>query len=599
MKKNKKEKSKKTKDQKRKFNIYILFEIILIIASIMLFGTIIYINVLPIKYLSLLLGLILILNSIISFILSRKRLKKKIKKVFSVIAIIFSIIFILGSFYIYKTFGVIEDMTQKYKTYTYHILVKNDSTYQNIKELEGKNLGYYNNNDELTKEALKELEKTIKTKNEGFGNYESLTKSLFDKETDALLLEDTQKKKLDSASNNASNSLSGFTSKTKVIYTFEVKVKIEDNTRKTTKNTFNVYISGMDEYGKVSEISRSDVNIVLTINPKTKQILITNIPRDYYVKLHDTTGYNDKLTHAGIYGIDTSIATIEDLLGIKIDYYFKVNFSSLQKIIDALGGVEVYSEYSFQSFNGYNFTKGYNKVNGKQALAFVRERKSFADGDNQRGKNQQAMIEAMFRKCTSPEIIVKYNSLLNSLKDSMITNMSTKTMVSLVKMQLSNNTSWTITTNSLTGTGSYDYTYTYPYQELYVTVPGDDSIKDAKEKIEKVSSGEMLESSYGEGPNNVHSVTQSQVNKKPSYSSTTKKPVKTEKPKKEETKKEENKVETPETVEPENKEESTETETPEVEKEPEVTPPVETPEEEKNENTEVETPPAQSPEETE
>ena len=209
------------------------------------------------------------------------------------------------------------------------------------------------------------------------------------------------------------------------------------------------------------------------------------------------------------------------------------------------------------------------------------------------------MIEAMFRKCTSPEIIVKYNSLLNSLKDSMITNMSTKTMVSLVKMQLSNNTSWTITTNSLTGTGSYDYTYTYPYQELYVTVPGDDSIKDAKEKIEKVSSGEMLESSYGEGPNNVHSVTQSQVNKKPSYSSTTKKPVKTEKPKKEETKKEENKVETPETVEPENKEESTETETPEVEKEPEVTPPVETPEEDKNENTEVETPPAQAPEETE
>lgn len=589
-------KNKKTKDKKRKLDIYKIISIILILSSIVLLGTVIYINVLPLKYLALFLGILLLLNLIIYFILSRKKLKKKLKKIFATISIIISIVFLLGSFYIYKTFGVIEDMTQKYKTYTYHVLVKNESNYQNIKELENKTLGYYNNNDNITKTALKELEKTIKTKNEGFGNLETLTSSILNNKSDALLIEDTQKKKLDSASNNASseNTLSGFSTKTRVLYTFEVKVKLEDNTINITRNTFNVYISGMDEYGKVSEISRSDVNIVLTINPKTKQILITNIPRDYYVKLHDTTGYNDKLTHAGIYGIDTSITTIEDLLGIKIDYYFKVNFSSLQKIIDALGGVEVYSEYSFQSFNGYNFTKGYNKVNGKEALAFVRERKSFNDGDNQRGKNQQAMIEAMFRKCTSPEIIVKYNSLLNSLKDSMITNMSTRTMVSLVKMQLSNNTNWTITSNSLSGTGSYDYTYTYPYQSLYVTVPSEDSLTNAKDLIEKVSSGEMLESSYDQTIGNVHTVTKSNVSKNTVSSSSNNKTNKTEKPKKEEPKeeikKEETKEELPEVVEPENNENQEETKEPEIiepeEDKTETNPPIEQDKTEEPENSE-------------
>ena len=276
----------------------------------------------------------------------------------------------------------------------------------------------------------------------------------------------------------------------------------------------------MDEYGKVSKVSRSDVNMVITVNPKTRQILLTNIPRDYYVQLHDTTGYKDKLTHAGNYGIDTSVATIEDLLGIKINYYIKVNFSSLVKIVNALGGVDVYSEYDFQSWNGYNFTKGYNKVNGKQALAFVRERKTFNQGDNQRGKNQQAMIEAIFRKCTSPSIVVKYNSLLNSLEDSMITDMPMKSIKKLAKMQLVNNQKWTITSNSLTGRGSMEYTYTYGYQSLYVTIPDDDSVNSSKELIAKVTNGEMLESSYDSDSSNVHSVSKSTVYKS-SYSNTT------------------------------------------------------------------------------
>ena len=192
-----------------------------------------------------------------------------------------------------------------------------------------------------------------------------------------------------------------------------------------------------------------------------------------------------------------------------------------------MDGVDVYSEYDFQSWNGYNFTKGYNHVEGKAALAFARERHTFTDGDNQRGKNQQALIEAIFRKCTSSSIITKYNSLLDSLQDSMITDMPMKSITSLAKMQLRDNASWNITSNSLTGTGSYDYTYTYNFQELYVMVPNEDSVTEAKEKINKVASGEKLESSYGKDTSDVHSVSKSQVSKASSssysYSSSSKK----------------------------------------------------------------------------
>ena len=522
---------KKNKDKKKKLTGYKIVGILLIISSLILLGVVLYINILPMKYLAIVVGVLFVINLILNFFLFRKKVKKKPKKISTVFALLFSIIFLLASFFIFKTFGVLDDMSEEYRTYTYHVLVKNDCSYQDIGDISGKTLGYYNNNSNATKKALEKLSEKVKTENESYGNLDSLGASILTEETESILVEDSQKTKLDNAgSNSDSGSLSGFSGKTRILYTFKVTVKVESKDVDVTKDVFNIYISGMDEYGEVSEISRSDVNMIITINPKTKQILMTNIPRDYYVQLHDTSGYKDKLTHAGNYGIDTSIATIEDLLGIQINYYFKVNFSSLVNIIDALGGVEVYSEYDFQSYNGYNFSKGYNSVDGKAGLSFVRERKTFAEGDNQRGKNQQAMIEAIFRKCTSPSIITKYNSLLNSLKDSMITNMPMKSITKLAKMQLKDNASWTLTSNSLTGTGSYDYTYTYPYQELYVTVPDEESISEAKEMISKVTSGEKLESSYDGDSNNVHSVTKSSVSKSfsnsSSSSSTTKTPTK-------------------------------------------------------------------------
>ncbi len=511
---------KKRKDKKKGNGLYRLFGFLLLVSSLVLLGVVLYIDILPMKYLLALGGVLLLVNFILGFFLFRKNVKKKPKRVCAVFAVLFTILFGVGSFFIFKTFGVIDDMSQEYKTYTYHVLVKNDSSYQKIEDIASKTLGYYNDNSEATKKAIEKLDTVVKTENDSFGNLDGLGVSVLSGDKDAILVEDSQKTKLENAGNNENNSVSGFKDKVRVLYTFKVKVKLSSTGVNVTKDVFNVYISGMDQYGKVSEISRSDVNMILTINPKTKQILMTNVPRDYYVQLHDTTGYKDKLTHAGTYGIDTSVKTLEDLLGIKIDYFFKVNFSSLQNIVNALDGVDVYSEYDFQSWNGYNFTKGYNHVDGKAALAFARERHTFTDGDNQRGKNQQALIEAIFRKCTSSSIITKYNSLLDSLKDSMITDMPMKSITSLAKMQLKDNASWTITSNSLTGTGSSELTYTYSYQNLYVMIPDEKSVTEAKEKINKVAGGEKLESSYKEDASDVHSVSKSYVAKKSAYTTT-------------------------------------------------------------------------------
>lgn len=539
----KKDKNKDSIDKKDKVKnkkkgiVFKIISILQIVCSIVLFGFVFIIDILPMKYLFLLLLALAILDVIFFLILFKSRLKKGIKKFFSVISVLLSIVFVVGSFYLYKTYGVISGMIDTdYETYNYSVMVLKDSNYNSVSDIKNEVISYYEtktNENKLLVEKVNKLGKDSKS----YTNLNTLATDLLNKETNVIVLEDNYKKTLiDEQDDNEYNEVKDFKDKTKTIYTFSFKVK-KDNTSKdvdVVSEVFNIYISGIDTYGTVSSVSRSDVNIVVTVNPNTRQVLITSIPRDYYVQLHDTTGYKDKLTHAGIYGTDCSIKTIEDLLGIDINYYFKVNFTSLIDIVDALGGVNVYADQSFSTWNGYHFTKGYNKVDGNAALAFVRERKTFANGDRQRGINQQALISAMINKCISKEILTKYTSLLNSVKGSIITNMPTKTMLSLVKMQLKNNTSWAISTNSLDGTNASKYTYSYSYQQLYVMEPKEESVEKGKELINKVLNGEVLESSYTDTDGTVHSVTKSNVSKKSSASSKT--TVKKEEVKKEEVK---------------------------------------------------------------
>lgn len=238
---------------------------------------------------------------------------------------------------------------------------------------------------------------------------------------------------------------------------------------------FAVYISGVDTYGDVKEVSRSDVNIIAIVNPETKKILLVNTPRDYFVQLNGTTGLKDKLTHAGIYGIDMSKNTLEDLYQTKIDYTVRLNFTSLIKLVDALGGIEVQSDQSF-SAGGHNFVVGTNSVNSKQALDFSRERHSFSAGDRQRGKNQQRVIEAIFARASQPDIILNYQNILKTLSGAFQTNASKDELSSLIRQQIETAGQWKIESISVDGTGNTSPTYSMGAQPLYVMVPNQASV---------------------------------------------------------------------------------------------------------------------------
>ncbi len=285
-----------------------------------------------------------------------------------------------------------------------------------------------------------------------------------------------------------------------IIYEFSLKEDIEDFTKDidVTKDPFIVLISGMDNAGDITSITRSDVNIVVVVNPKTYQILMIHIPRDYYVKLHGQEN-RDKLTHSGLYGTEMTVKTIEDLLQIDINYYFKVNFMSVVDIVNALGGVDVYSKYTFRTVDyDYYFEKGYNRINGKQALEFVRTRKVLKGGDRARGENQQALIQAVVKKATSPAILTKYSSLLESVNGKFITNLSSEKMLQIIKLQIDKMPKWNFTSISLDGFDSENYSSVFPTIKKYVMEPDQKTIDAAMEAIKDVFDGKILDSSYQE-----------------------------------------------------------------------------------------------------
>ena len=254
---------------------------------------------------------------------------------------------------------------------------------------------------------------------------------------------------------------------------------------------FTVYISGIDTSGSPNVTSRSDVNILLTANLDTRQILMISTPRDYYVPLSISGGIRDKLTHAGIYGIDVSKDTLGMLYGVQVDDYVKINFTGFKEIIDELGGVNVYSEYAFTEGN-YHFQQGYNELNGTEALVFARCRYAFATGDRQRGKNQMAVIEAVINKMVSSDILYSYTDVLDAISDSMVTSMTYDEISELVKFQLNDMQGWDIVSYSVNGYDSSNTTYSTGNQMLYVMVPNEETVNQAKEYLAQMYAGEKI-----------------------------------------------------------------------------------------------------------
>lgn len=470
--------------------LYKIISILLAISSFCFLGLLFYLDLLPAKFSTLISIVVVIFSGLNIFLVNLKHLKKKIKKTISVFMVIGIIAMTCANFYIGKTLGVLlNNGDSKYKLEHYSVIVLENSDYKKIKDIKNEEVGYFKNSTGA-QDANKKLQEEVKVKLKEYDASDSLVNDLLQSKVKVIVLEDSIK-------NIMAEEISNFEKETKVIHTFTIKTKVETTLKEVnvTIEPFAVYISGIDTYGQISSVSRSDVNMVMVVNPETHQILLISIPRDYYVQLHGTTGTKDKLTHAGIYGIDMSIQTIEDLLELDINYYVKVNFTSVIDIVDALGGLDVYSEYTFTSYSGYSFKKGMNSVNGEQALDFARTRKAFKEGDRQRGKNQQALIKAMIDKVIDKSIITKYSSLLDAVNGKYQTNMSVKSLTSLVKSQLKDMSGWNIHSYSLSGNDSMDYTYTYN-QLLYVMKPDKDSVTEAITLIDAILKGEKLEDSY-------------------------------------------------------------------------------------------------------
>ena len=400
--------------------------------------------------------------------------------------ICFIVILLLSGVYLYVTnYTLATDnfLSNVFRTVAeteeYYVVVRKDSKYDAIEDIENEDIYLFQVVDDVKEEIDSKVTVNYKTQD----SLTDLGNNLLNEDINIIFISSVQYDILDEEIEN-------FKDNTRILYTAKHELeKTDSNTANSKYNidngVFNVYISGIDTSGSITNVARSDANIVATINTNTHEVLLTSIPRDYYVTLH-SYGAKDKLTHSGIYGINETVSTVEDLLDIDINYYVRVNFTTVIKLVDTLGGVDVYSDYDFTA-QGYSFNKGYNHVNGAQALAFSRERYSFANGDNQRVKNQQHVIEAIIKKVlNSNTILTKYTSILNSLEGSFQTNIKQDEISGLVKNQISNMSSWTIKSNSLKGTGANSPTYSMGSQLLYVMVPDSTSVTEATQKIKEV-----------------------------------------------------------------------------------------------------------------
>ena len=471
----KSKKKKVNKEVKKKKNqpiwFYKLLSFLLIVCTVITFGTVIYNQIFGILSTIIMIIIGILVIGIISFILNVNKLRMWVKNLFSIFAILIIIFDLLMIFFGTTTLKFLSNITDTgYRVETYGVYVLKSSKYKNIDDLDNKELFYLDSlgNESILK-AIKKIEKEIDVNEEGIDDIDELLSSLTN--DNAIVFESSYEDVLDDEHEDTYKNL-------KKIYSVDI-VKNVDTIKSDvdlTKEPFIVYISGIDTTGNISSKARSDVNILLAVNPNTNNILMINTPRDYYVKLH-TSGEMDKLTHAGLYGIEESVYTLGDLYNVDIDYYVRANFTSVLKMIDALDGIKVDvpvkfceqdSNRSFDKNDLICLNKGYQTLNGEQALALARHRKTLATGDRARGNNQMLVLEAMINKALSPKIITNYSSLIAALDGRVTTNMTSDEMFKFAKKQVKDMNSWNFYKLGAKGTDGSGVCYSVGRYKSYV-----------------------------------------------------------------------------------------------------------------------------------
>ena len=478
----------------------ILLSIVLVISSFYLLYQVIRLNVLPSKFLFPLTIGVVVLDAIFILLLVYFS-KNVVSKIICIVLTLFiCVASCMGGYYISKTQGALSNITNvaKHAKNTVSVIVKESSSIKDKSQLNGVSVGSLRLNEQGSKKALKELS------NEGIvlnqTEYDSMTallEAFYNGEVDSIIINESSRSQILDM-----EAYSNFDSNTRVVYQTSYKVKNNDSATSVsdiTSKPFNVLISGSDTRGGFDENGRSDVIMIATVNPNTHTILLTSVPRDFYVTTACDAGDGcmqgalDKITHTGLHGTYTTKRTVEQLLGIEINYTFKVGFDTVTELVDVLGGVDVYVEPGYATTTSeFSVHEGVNHLNAQQALAFARERYSYTEGDRQRTKNQQQVLMGIVKEATKPSVITNYAAIMDTMANTFSTTMSNAEITDLIKYQLNNNPTWKMEQYMVDGTGD-----TLMCAELgdaaSVMVPDQSTVKMAKDKINAVLAGKSSE----------------------------------------------------------------------------------------------------------
>lgn len=513
-------KKEKNKNPNRKSPLIRVISIISILLAIALIIKVIKIDILPLNFEITILGAVLLLTLIL-FIFYNFTSHSKIARVFGgFMIIVVTLSYGLGYFYLYKTAGMLSTISTSSSgsgtklgslsdemTNNVSVIVMKSSNYNSLKDLSGKKIGTTSELDaKSTEKCLTDIKKSIDFDQEDYPNYNQEMTDLYDGRIDGVILDESSRGIVYEQFLNISQV-------TKVVHTTSYKAPREHaivdskHPVDVTKDPFTIYFSGNDSFGDIQETSHTDSNMLVTVNPKTHRILMTSIPRDYYVPVacaEDAAdgcpdGQKDKLTHTGLYGVQTTINTIEDFMDVDINYYVRVNFSSLTNIVDAIGGVDVTvgkglavdQFYTDDTIGGV--VEGENHLDGQKALAYARERYAYEDGDLQRVKNQQQVLKAIIKKVKSPSMLLKYASLIDAIGSAIETNMPSSSITNFVKFQLASNSSWKFESYPMVGDTGMEFSPSLG-DTASVTYQDRGSIETAHDKIEAILNGENASS---------------------------------------------------------------------------------------------------------
>lgn len=478
----------------------ILLSVVLVISSFYLLYRVIRLNVLPSKFLFPLTIGVVVLDAIFILLLIYFS-KNVVSKIICIVLTLFiCAASCMGGYYISKTQNVLSSITNvaKHAKNTVSVVVKESSSIKNKSQLNGVSVGSLRLNEQGSKKALKELSSEgIALNQTEYDSMTALLEAFYNGEVDSIIINESSRSQILDM-----EAYSNFDSNTRVVYQTSFEVKNNDSASAVsdiTSKPFNVLISGSDTRGGFDENGRSDVIMVATVNPKTHTILLTSVPRDFYVTTACDAGDGcmqgalDKITHTGIHGTNTTKRTVEQLLGIEINYTFKVGFDTVTELVDILGGVDVYVEPGYATTNSlYSVHEGINHLNAEQALAFARDRYSYTEGDRQRTKNQQQVLMGIVKEVTKPSVITNYAAIMDTMANTFSTTMSNEEITDLIKYQLNNNPTWKMEQYMVDGTGD-----TLMCAELgdaaSVMVPDQSTVKMAKDKINAVLAGKSSE----------------------------------------------------------------------------------------------------------